>query len=70
MQQLLGHLCKTIFVNVFLSFQKSSVSLSNSSCVAVERENKMISPENENERCLHFTYCHTLQQEADHHEIQ
>lgn len=34
------------------------------------RENKIILLENENERCLHFTYCHTLQQEAGHHEIQ
>lgn len=65
-----GHLCKTILVDVFQSFQKTLVSLSNSSCVAVGRENKIISLENENERCLHFTYCHTLQQEAGHHEIQ
>lgn len=34
------------------------------------RENKIILLENENERWLHFTYCHTLQQEAGHHEIQ
>jgi len=57
-------------MGVFQSFQKTLVNLSNSNCVAVGRENKIISLENENERCLHFTYCHTLQQEAGHHEIQ